>query len=284
MHKNRIDTPTRTAFTLIELLVVIAIIAILAAILFPVFATAREKARQASCASNLKQLGVAFIQYAQDYDECYPVGYVTYQANAGGMSWAGVIYPYVKSAKVYVCPSDASTVYGGTAPATLSYAYNEALACSSGPCQTNGTTVSAGRSLAKGTSPALTVALYEVQEGSFGVGSTNDGSVAGSGYYFSDTQYLLNGYRDATWGLGFEAYGDYNGAPARGVRMPRHSGGANFLAMDGHVKWLFGTKVCPGNDAASATSPGTPSSGIAAGTSSMTDAAGNIYTMTFSPT
>jgi len=68
-------------FTLIELLVVIAIIAILAAILFPVFAKAREKARQTSCASNLKQIGLAFLQYGQDYDEIMPMGALT---NKGG--------------------------------------------------------------------------------------------------------------------------------------------------------------------------------------------------------
>jgi len=92
----------RTGFTLIELLVVIAIIAILAAILFPVFAKAREKARQTSCLSNNKQLGLAFIQYVQDYDERYP------GTPAYGDGWAGLIYPYVKSTGVYNCPDDSS--------------------------------------------------------------------------------------------------------------------------------------------------------------------------------
>src|SRR5262249_14660549 len=97
-----------TGFTLIELLVVIAIIAILAAILFPVFAAAREKARQAMCTSNLKQLGLGLLQYAGDYDECPPDGInmsndvslpthygASYSAPCG---WGGQIYPYVKSA------------------------------------------------------------------------------------------------------------------------------------------------------------------------------------------
>jgi prepilin-type N-terminal cleavage/methylation domain-containing protein/prepilin-type processing-associated H-X9-DG protein len=94
-------------FTLIELLVVIAIIAILAAILFPVFAQAREKARQASCVSNEKQLSLAVIQYAQDYDERYPIG-----MTSGGdwqpitNYWVGKIQPYVKNYQVFGCPSD----------------------------------------------------------------------------------------------------------------------------------------------------------------------------------
>ncbi len=95
----------KRAFTLIELLVVIAIIAILAAILFPVFAKAREKARTSSCQSNEKQIGVAFTQYAQDYDEKYPWregGTNTYQ-------WRSMVQPYIKSVQVFKCPSNTST-------------------------------------------------------------------------------------------------------------------------------------------------------------------------------
>jgi prepilin-type N-terminal cleavage/methylation domain-containing protein/prepilin-type processing-associated H-X9-DG protein len=102
LNSNR---PSRNAFTLIELLVVIAIIAILAAILFPVFATAREKARQSSCASNMKQIGMAMKMYASDTDEMgadYP-----YQVRDDGawVSWNEAVYPYVKSKAVYLCPS-----------------------------------------------------------------------------------------------------------------------------------------------------------------------------------
>ena len=92
----------KRGFTLIELLVVIAIIAILAAILFPVFARAREKARQSSCLSNVKQIMLAELMYAQDFDERFQVG----GYSAGGY-WHTVISPYLKNAQILVCPSDA---------------------------------------------------------------------------------------------------------------------------------------------------------------------------------
>ncbi|MCC7495205.1 MAG: DUF1559 domain-containing protein [Fimbriimonadaceae bacterium] len=101
----------KRGFTLIELLVVIAIIAILAAILFPVFAKAREKARQASCLSNTKQISIAFLQYAQDYDERMPYQ-VTWvlPSYATGWSWPDRISPYIKNVQVFVCPSAATSV------------------------------------------------------------------------------------------------------------------------------------------------------------------------------
>src|ERR1700677_3124023 len=92
----------RRGFTLIELLVVIAIIAILAAILFPVFAKVREKARQISCTSNMKQIGLGIIQYTEDYDETYPG--TNGLINSG--NWAQAIYPYVKSTGVFKCPDN----------------------------------------------------------------------------------------------------------------------------------------------------------------------------------
>src|ERR1700678_2698978 len=112
----------KTAFTLIELLVVIAIIAILAAILFPVFAKVREKARQISCASDLKQIGLATLMYVQDYDESYPCG--EYQAagagNNIGEGWAGQIWPYVKATAALKCPDDPTTP--PTGQVAISYA------------------------------------------------------------------------------------------------------------------------------------------------------------------
>jgi prepilin-type N-terminal cleavage/methylation domain-containing protein/prepilin-type processing-associated H-X9-DG protein len=113
---NPILKGKRSAFTLIELLVVIAIIAILAAILFPVFAQAREKARQASCLSNMKQQGLAIMMYIQDYDEVYPQAYWyknNQDSSQGYVQWSGMMQPYIKNAQLFVCPSDPN---GGLAP------------------------------------------------------------------------------------------------------------------------------------------------------------------------
>jgi prepilin-type N-terminal cleavage/methylation domain-containing protein/prepilin-type processing-associated H-X9-DG protein len=114
----------RKGFTLIELLVVIAIIAILAAILFPVFAKAREKARQASCLSNTKQIGLAVMQYAQDYDECLPRAYNS--LGTVNMSWAQMIAPYCKNTQMFNCPSaPANLMWDGTWNGeNISYGYN----------------------------------------------------------------------------------------------------------------------------------------------------------------
>ena len=99
---------SNSAFTLIELLVVIAIIAILAAILFPVFARARENARRSSCQSNLKQIGLGLLQYNQDYDEKFPAGQMP-QATGADVAWPVVVQPYIKSVQLFKCPSNSST-------------------------------------------------------------------------------------------------------------------------------------------------------------------------------
>jgi prepilin-type N-terminal cleavage/methylation domain-containing protein/prepilin-type processing-associated H-X9-DG protein len=113
--KKQFSADTRAAkrgFTLIELLVVIAIIAILAAILFPVFARARENARRASCQSNLKQIGLGIAQYTQDYDEKFPPSMSTGAnitvngANLADPAWTVLVQPYVKSAQLFACPSN----------------------------------------------------------------------------------------------------------------------------------------------------------------------------------
>jgi prepilin-type N-terminal cleavage/methylation domain-containing protein/prepilin-type processing-associated H-X9-DG protein len=112
------------AFTLIELLVVIAIIAILAAILFPVFGRARENARRSSCQSNLKQMGLGFAQYTQDYDERMPMK--AWDDNIFGRTtthWQDVIYPYIKSEQLFNCPSDPFSGSASNSQASSRYVY-----------------------------------------------------------------------------------------------------------------------------------------------------------------
>ncbi len=134
----------RSGFTLIELLVVIAIIAILAAILFPVFAKAREKARQSACTSNLKQLSLGILMYAQDYDERYPMMF-SYDGGSGVdlRWWEDRVQPYVMNWQVTICPSRTPTAYtyarpaAGPAPLLFSYDCNTMSAG-------NGTVATAG--------------------------------------------------------------------------------------------------------------------------------------------
>lgn len=114
----------RSAFTLIELLVVVAIIAILAAILFPVFAQAREKARQSSCLSNLRQLGLAALQYSQDYDETVVPHLQGAGRDARQPKWMDLLYPYVKSEAIYTCPSRTSDDTDSFGPAYVREWYN----------------------------------------------------------------------------------------------------------------------------------------------------------------
>ncbi len=244
MNYRYTSRQTSSGFTLIELLVVIAIIAILAAILFPVFATAREKARQATCASNLKQLGLAFIQYEQDYDEYFPVGTPSQIAGDEHKSgWATAIYPYVKTYAVYSCPDDLYT------PPNLynkcSYYMSWALTG-----YNNGTPTNPGPPmlLSQLMSPSQSVELAECTKNYWSLPTTaiplGDNSPTACGFSANSTLTV------GSYAMGPLGGSEYLSNPAIDLVStylpPRHSGGANYLAFDGHVKWLIGTQVSPG--------------------------------------
>jgi prepilin-type N-terminal cleavage/methylation domain-containing protein/prepilin-type processing-associated H-X9-DG protein len=213
------------AFTLIELLVVIAIIAILAAILFPVFARAREAARKTACLSNLRQLGLAFQLYTQDYDEALPNStdgtpgagqlgawnfYKVFPTNTNPGSYdvtQGALYPYVKNKQVYICPSDGQGRQSGN-----SYAANS--------CVFHGSAIGfeAGKSLAAFDAPASFMLLGE------------EASVSNSGSDLSavstDDGYMLYRLNSFT---------------------TRHSEGSNLNFVDGHSKWFRPEKIAADN-------------------------------------
>jgi prepilin-type N-terminal cleavage/methylation domain-containing protein/prepilin-type processing-associated H-X9-DG protein len=302
------NTKNRYAFTLIELLVVIAIIAILAAILFPVFATAREKARQTTCASNLKQIALGTMQYCQDYDENLPCG-----GGVGGpidlgwdtaISWVGQIYPYVKSAGVFICPSDPNPAEPGGLPGgsyqELSYAYNMNI----GEYWGGSSFVFKPTPLSSFIAPGASVLLCEIQRGLIWQGTptpagdwaaetTNGAYVQGQWWYgpSSSTDYSVL----ATGPLGaWSPYMVANCPNGHFLTTGVHNGGSNFAMEDGHVKWMMGNNVSPGSSAASAYGLGTTTSSsawygiqaaVAAGTASLTgdSTVGNAhYQLTFS--
>lgn len=265
----------KKAFTLIELLVVIAIIAILAAILFPVFATAREKARQTACQSNLKQLGLAFIQYAQDYDETYPQTPVS--GASYGQGWAGRVYPYVKSGGVFACPDDTFVPPAGGS--VISYAYNDDIAAGGGGFA--GLTINGA--VSKLTSPPMTVLLCEFQLNAGGqpVVFTNPAEIQSPG---------TNGENETSGNEGVfptgylgASQGQLDACHADWYTTARHSGNANFLLADGHVKWLNSSHVSSGYAASTPSSPAQQvcsgwNTWLAAGTQ-----AGGVWAATFSP-
>lgn len=229
----------RSAFTLIELLVVIAIIAILAAILFPVFARARENARRSSCQSNLKQLGLGLLQYTQDYDEKLPQGQDT---SGRGRGWAGATLPYIKSAQIFVCPSDSKPL---NANPQISYAYNSGLTLvfGSNPAWK-------GPSIAAFNASALTVMCFEVTNVTWdpNTDATITYSPVGDGYN-GDIQGA--GARYATGYMADTGGGTSNYDAPTG----RHLETSNFLFVDGHVKSLRGDKISAGLAALTPTSP-----------------------------
>ena len=148
----------RRAFTLIELLVVIAIIAILAAILFPVFAKAREKARQSSCQSNEKQLLLGLIQYSQDYDERWPGR----SMNSEDYQWRLLVQPYLKSSQVFVCPSNTCSEWG--TGGFMANTFRRSYACNGHDAFNTPMRWSNGQSLAALTAPAQTILVCESRE------------------------------------------------------------------------------------------------------------------------
>lgn len=260
--QRRPCTRPMTGFTLIELLVVIAIIAILAAILFPVFAQAREKARSVSCLSNNKQLGMALIQYVQDFDETFPfagwgavVPHVALMPDGhtyrGFVTWPYLLYPYVKSKQVYVCPSDprpeAGVTYNGVAEPfedwwskgfPMSYGINTDLVWPpyDRPQQPY--------ALADMRYASDTYFLGDIMtEYPIGFGSqrdpATDSGVLRKGPYVLDTfnRARLSRGRDGCSGL-VESGGLVKLADGADPNAcARHQGGNNFIFCDGHAKW-----------------------------------------------
>ncbi|MDX1934602.1 MAG: DUF1559 domain-containing protein [Capsulimonadales bacterium] len=261
MFENRRPSarPRATAgFTLIELLVVIAIIAILAAILFPVFAQAREKARQTSCLSNEKQLALGVLMYAQDYDESFPVSrwWPEYDPNVPGkQGWAVAVQPYLKNLGIFRCPSDSLGLTpapdaSGWCGVYLSYVGNSYHAggnpnVARGPFGYVGAfwMESGAVALAKMNKPADTILLTEkfAQDNN----NTFPGANCSNGWPTGDVitgamddfaQRIPDGTRDTT--LTYP-----NGR--NGAVSARHSDRANFAFTDGHVKSMIPAATNP---------------------------------------
>ena len=214
------------AFTLIELLVVIAIIAILAAILFPVFAQAREKARQASCISNMKQIGLASLMYAQDYDERVSrnfYGSMGFEATTAigdtpnRYKWIDALQPYIKNTQVFTCPSASSLKYiprtslkaGETTRNYGSYAMNRAY----GDVDPETDTTPAGKTMAQFELPAETVWYAEA---------------IGGGPFDFDFRWLTVADNPMVSTTTPRTLGFYI--------IERHQGKMNVVWCDGHVK------------------------------------------------
>jgi prepilin-type N-terminal cleavage/methylation domain-containing protein/prepilin-type processing-associated H-X9-DG protein len=222
----------RRAFTLIELLVVIAIIAILAAILFPVFARARENARRASCQSNLKQIALGMFMYKQDYDEKLPRNggsYYPYYDDGVPYGWGDRLQPYLKSTQILQCPSESNGPVGGTtafgdSPVATSKGYDDYFM----------NTAASGIADASFNSPSLTILLGDSLSGN----SANRSD--GCAFAYADQSYLSTGSACATAQSYVTNFTNLAGTEAS---PGRHLDGANYAFADGHVKWLKGSII-----------------------------------------
>jgi len=217
---------SKKAFTLIELLVVIAIIAILAAILFPVFARARENARRTSCQSNVKQIALGIFMYAQDYDEKLPAFYVNTIANASDTNpfgWADAMQPYLKSTQIFQCPSESTAPSNQSAAAATRFGggYSDYWINSN----------AAGASDATFDSPTMTVLIGDGEGSS--VAATDDTSTIAATQ--GTSRYRLTGSIPSGGCTASDA-----GVKANFAGVNRHLDGANVAFADGHVKWEKG--------------------------------------------
>lgn len=242
---------SKRGFTLIELLVVIAIIAILAAILFPVFAQAREKARATSCLSNEKQISLAILQYVQDYDEVLPVGLEVPYTGWRAIGWAAQAYPYVKSVAVFDCPDDgqAPVVNGAATYVPVSYAVNtNAFGSGNDGCNGSG-------KLSNLAAPANTVMLSEITGQSVNItdpheaGSEHSAADVGDNLVSEDTNNNFQccggpqSYQTGSYTSDNGAQGSNWGGVHGGEGTPRHTGAANFALLDGHAKHINGKQL-----------------------------------------